>query len=447
MKRNVIMEAMPLVEDNFIAEASPLTPYPMKRIRRNIIGKYVSVAAGLCAILFMGSGLLATVSLITPEIHLLPQYSADEIAGIANGGLNDGTPTNAYETVYAPMGCDPTIVPIQKSMLSKVYSENVIGLPLHEKSITDFTDGILTRLSQSLGVGVPDYPVEKKQSLLYGGAIRVNWGRDRTSIAGHTWDAEQTEQIQTFDLLPTEGAPIILNGLKLEVDFSMTDEEILDALSPIRDELFSIFGTELRDYRVIRNYNSYDQGGASRLTVYFYNETDHPLNPYLEMPRSDYIAIHARRNSHTDDPSSASCSVSYCQFRIPAPLRYTVKKLMPTVSLDRAEELLAKGYVFGGHSCELCMKEQKKIDFESYDYVGMTYHYSTRLTASVTVKEAVPFYAFYKKLEDTENGLTRFAVTYVPAVEVWGYEDYFENQTVNHRSPVYDNTVSDEPEE
>jgi hypothetical protein len=135
--------------------------------------------------------------------------------------------------------------------------------------------------------------------------------------------------------------------------------------------------------------------------------------------------------------------VTYCQYRIPAKLRYTVSQVLPTVSLSRAEELLAKGYVFGNHVCELCMANQDKIDFESYDYVGLTYHTSGYLLSD-TVKEAVPFYAFYKKLEDTENGLTRYAVTYVPAVHVVGYESYFKNQKDIHREMI---TTSETPSE
>jgi hypothetical protein len=98
------------------------------------------------------------------------------------------------------------------------------------------------------------------------------------------------------------------------------------------------------------------------------------------------------------------------------------------ISLKKAEELLCKGYVFGGHSCPICMSEQSPVDFEEYDYVNLEY-----VRGYNEYSELIPFYAFYKYIGDDSGGNKVFAKTYVPAIEVSGYEEYFESQAKYHK--------------
>ena len=46
----------------------------------------------------------------------------------------------------------------------------------------------------------------------------------------------------------------------------------------------------------------------------------------------------------------------------------------------------------------------------------------------------VPFYAFYKKIGTAENGNICYAKTYVAAIEVSGYKEYFESQKNYHKN-------------
>ena len=98
-----------------------------------------------------------------------------------------------------------------------------------------------------------------------------------------------------------------------------------------------------------------------------------------------------------------------------------------TISLEEAEVMLEKGYVFGGHYCPLCMQEQETVDFSDYDHVGI--EYVQKATYEGYTNEYYPFYAFYKEIEDG-----RFARTYVPAFRVSGLEEYFESQESKHNS-------------
>ena len=113
-------------------------------------------------------------------------------------------------------------------------------------------------------------------------------------------------------------------------------------------------------------------------------------------------------------------NATYYQYRSTVDERYTMISLR-RIPLKEAEALLYKGYVFGGHMCPQCQAEQEKISFRNYDYVGFDYY------------RGYPFYAFYKQIESDEDGLT-YALTYVPAFEVSGYEEYFKSQEAEHKS-------------
>ena len=97
----------------------------------------------------------------------------------------------------------------------------------------------------------------------------------------------------------------------------------------------------------------------------------------------------------------------------------------PMLTLEEAEELLEKGYVFSGHICSLCEAIQDEVDFSHYDAVTLSYE----LRSDGYV---VPFYVFYKYLKTDKNGMQCYAKTMVPAVQVEGLDEYFEAQKDYH---------------
>ena len=110
---------------------------------------------------------------------------------------------------------------------------------------------------------------------------------------------------------------------------------------------------------------------------------------------------------------------------------YTVYGKAKMLTLEEAEGLLEKGYVFGGHSCPLCMAMQPEVDFSDYTYVDIEY------VSDRNRKICIPFYAFYKYVGKNEYGVDTYAKTYVPAVQVRGCEKYFESQKDNHNNNRY----------
>ena len=96
--------------------------------------------------------------------------------------------------------------------------------------------------------------------------------------------------------------------------------------------------------------------------------------------------------------------------------------------------MLYNGYVFGGHSCKLCMEAQEEISFEDYDAVGLSYVCGEGEDALV-----IPFYTFYQKIGKCKNGNFTYAKTYVSAVKVSGLEEHFDMQTKEHKSQFTEN--------
>ena len=174
------------------------------------------------------------------------------------------------------------------------------------------------------------------------------------------------------------------------------------------------------------------------MSVYFYNKDTHPLNSQKGMLVSDNISISFDNFANyagdiVSDTILSVADIRYEQNRIDASQAFKLVANAKKISVSDAEVLLYNGYVFGGHSCPLCMAMQDKVSFDGYDFVGVEYmfgyDYNTNLQTT-----GIPFYAFYKQIGTSKNGNIVYAKTYVPAIEVSGYKEYFENQTEDHRN-------------
>ena len=156
-------------------------------------------------------------------------------------------------------------------------------------------------------------------------------------------------------------------------------------------------------------------------------------------PVSDYLCINFDNHENyagdiVSDSVLTVADVWYHQTRNDVTDEYSVIVEARRISLKEAEALLYNGYVFGGHSCPLCMAAQDKVSFDGYDFVDMEYVFGgDTKTGKPTM--ALPFYAFYKKIGTSENGNSIYAKTYVAAIEVGGYEEYFNSQKDEHKKP------------
>ena len=218
-----------------------------------------------------------------------------------------------------------------------------------------------------------------------------------------------------------------INGNIVSLSESDTDEQIKDILRPAIDYICGTLGKKYDSIKISRRY-SYDQ--LHEITIYLYNleETTFPSNfpNYASRLNSVKLIFHADLSGNWDGEADKVYLLNIDFYEMvgdPSELCY-VKSKARMLSLEEAEELLEKGYVFGGHSCPLCMAEQPEVDFSEYTCVNLEYVSGGGII--------VPFYAFYKYIGETEHGIGTYAKTYVPAVEVSGLENYFNLQTNKH---------------
>lgn len=409
-----------LIEDEFIVEASPRNAKPMVAIRRRIIKKVALIAACACLC-------VAAIPLFflfgkdePPQIPVYDdaQYSALDIGNLFLGTY-DSVATNAYHEIHVPSEelLVTTIGQIPDEEYLTTYEKVTERHVLDEKVFSNFIDTILPKACAAVSEENPNKRHEAYSMALWKGEaydFRVEQDAEATEFVLYSNDFKNT---------------IVLGNTSLQIDISMTDDEIKETLKAIEKDLFDIFGADFNDIHIVRGY--YDYGyeyGISSINVFFYNANDHKLNNYFYNV-SDYIYISFDDHGEQGGGEKLFCHhICYEKKRKPAIENYVPTKEVKMISLEDAEALLRRGYVFGGHVCSLCMAMQDPIDFENYDYVGFEY-----IQGGINSNKVLPFYAFYKYIGDTQNGNKTYAKTYVPAIKVSGYEEYFESQAQYHK--------------
>ena len=301
-----------------------------------------------------------------------------------------------------------------------------------------FIDAFLPKLAESLDAPIPQYSIKENNYSTGNNTLSAS-----VDIGSYYLSASQNPQKNSLGLSKLEGnRQIVIDGETIQIDQRLSDEEILDSIHSIKNKLFKIFGVSFSNAKVVRNFGSYTKHGVERVYIYFYDESAHDLNSLQPRPITDYIYISFDNLSNysgdiVSDSILTVSSVYYFKNRSDiGDAQYDVVANAKRISISEAEALLYNGYVFGGHSCPLCMRAQDKIDFEGYDFVDIEYvfEYSNK---NETPSIGIPFYAFYKNIGISENGNTVYAKTYVPAIEVSGYKEYFESQKDNHKSNWY----------
>ena len=359
---------------------------------------------------------------VSPHLTLTAQEAG---AAFRQVKMMGDAATRAYQKVYAP---DVSYLGIRGTEAKYLpgYGYEAPDTAPDSAELQDFANGTLPRLAGAAGLSVPS--AVTREGL--GG-----WPEMDFDVPGCPLIAFQKGDANYLSLSHAEG-PLALNGVPVTVDQSLSDGQIISALEPLRRELSAIFGVSLPDIRVSRHYDSWSEHGAAWLDVYFYDASAHPLNAYLDVPVSDYVQLSFDNAENyagdvVSDDILEKVVILYSHRRMAAETEYTEKDYGPLMGLEKAEEYLRKGWVFGGHSCPLCMAEQEAVTFDTYDAWGLTY-ITTWNEAGGTPTGALPFYVFYKALGQAENGSTAYAQTYVPAVEVSGMAEYFEAQAQYH---------------
>lgn len=420
--------------EKYVEEKDKLT---VKKKRKAVLVRMISAAACFALIL---SAIIVVPMLTRDDIpDEIPvwddaKYSAEDIAELFDRKY-EAVATSAYVKRYVP---DPKYLYIDEMPSEEylnVYQFNLQKCPLNKREFKDFIDSFLPDIADSLDVNLPKYEIKKDEI-----EKDVNYFSVDIESGSYGIHMSQNEIRHRFSLrtFSKSDRKIILDGETVQIDQRMSDEKIINSLKSIKNKLFDVFGVSFSDANVIRNFNEYSEYGATNIRVYFYNENAHPLNATRMQPVSDYICISFDNfaNYEGDTVSDSILTVADIEFikmRVDINKEYEVIGKAKKISLEDAEKLLYNGYVFGGHSCPLCMEAQEKISFDNYDFVDIEYVFGRDYSTNYPT-EGVPFYAFYKKIGTAKNGNICYAKTYVAAIEVSGYKEYFESQKDSHRS-------------
>ena len=392
----------------------------------------------------------ACLALIVGAVGVLPrlqnkipvwdqaQYSAEEVAALFSGLKGDAVATNAYTTVSVPDAKYLYIDPITDDEYLPVYQYHATEKKINEAEFEAFINGFLPKLAESVDVEPPRYEIKEEEDLAYRGKTYLDYGGD---FGDYRMWIRQRESDFSFSIYKSwsKGDPcIVLDGETVQIDQRLSDEEILSSLQSIKNKLFAIFNVSFPDAKIVRRYGEYSEHGAETVSVYFYQKTEPELDPTQKgwMP-SDYIEIQFDNISNfsgdtVGDGILTDATIYYKKNRTDSSKEYEPIANAKRISLEDAEALLYHGYVFGGHVCSLCMKRQDKISFQDYDFVDLEYVFGyDPQTGRPTV--GMPFYAFYKEIKTAQNGNTVYAKTYVAAIEVSGYDKYFEKEKKNHQ--------------
>lgn len=339
------------------------------------------------------------------------QYSAKDISSIFP--LIDSTVN--YDKVYAS---DPRYLYINEITSDEyvyLYQKN----PGKEADIDEFeafVESYLPKISDAMNAEPPLYKIEM-------GSYPYSYFEVDKDVGNARIDISQRGDALSFFVFD-------FFNEKVTVDASLSDEEILSALRPVEKELFDIFNVSFSDAKVIKRQDT-DKYAFRGIDVYFYNESDHALNNIREIPCSDYIRITLYRDRDSENGNIFRCeNISYKKNRIDVYKVYTPIAKVKRLSLEDAEAMLYKDYVFGFTTCTKCMALQDKVSFEGYDFVGIEYFFGDMKGKTL----GIPFYAFYKKIGTVSNGNTVYAKTYVPAIEISGCDEYFESIMAHHKN-------------
>lgn len=367
------------------------------------------------------------------------KYSAEQISELF--GATDSIETNAYTKVYVPKSEYLGVLEIPEKDTLDVYRYVGNKGSFDRAEFKAEADALLAKMSDALDVDIPEYTIKFRSNV---------FGRNFFDSYVETENLEirleqrLNEYRFSFSMpYKNEDKPIVLNGSVIQIDQRQSDEMIIKSLENVKKELFDIFGATFTDVKVVRKYFLASPYGAYRVIVYFYNEDAHPLNSMSETPVTDYIELNfdnhpTNEEDIVSDSILRECAVDYIKKRVSADELYECVSNERIISLEEAESLLYKGYVFGGHVCDLCMAAQDKVSFEGYDFVGMEYQFDSGYGALYGKALGVPFYTFYKKIGTVDNVNDIYAKTYVAAIELSGYKEYFESQKKNHPYAVFD---------
>ena len=357
---------------------------------------------------------------------------ADEVGNALRN--TDSFGTNQYTKVYAPSPEYLGLIPLPNAEYLPIYSINQ-STP-SESELDSFVQNYLDAATSFFGIGANEYELEKGEFLdsdtYYAAKVE---DRDTGSYKAIYFNTRENSLYLSY--YNSHESRLTLNGSMVSILKTDTDEQIREKLQDTIDYVCASFGMEYTEIKICRHYSSDNRVMSFVIYLYSPEEANFPSNFSSHPMSQDYISLAFctpwDNGSNYYNWEGNKEEAFLCRFLLNRATTawseyYHIDAKSKMLTLEEAEQLLEKGYVFGGHSCPLCMAKQPEVDFTDYTCVGFEY------VADSKGRILVPFYTFYKYIGENYNGETTFAKTYVPAVQVEGLEEYFQMQTAQHPS-------------
>ncbi len=420
MTNKNLYTAMNGIDPELIRQAAPTGK------AKRIWPRWVAAAACLCLIVSICAAFWKSPAETpyTDQAYL----SAEAVGNLFQPNREDSPgSTSAYTKVYRPESKPLELSPLPAEEYVPIYKISNQIKALSQTELYALSDRVLPKLSDAMGIDMKAY--ERNETGRENENLTLTY-RTENLVTMFEQTSGRSDYGITFSAnhvwINPHHEPLEFNGQRVQIDLQQSEEEILASLEWVRDFLFDAFGRTFEYTKITFSYSSSCEYAEGHIYVYYYDETpDGRMGDYIRLYFDNYA------NSSAETVSTGivdNCDISYYSYRVPLEKYYPVEANCRLLSLEEAEELLEKGYVFGGHACPLCMAAQDKVSFEGYDYVGFEYvadYWSD-------TPRSIPFYAFYKKIDTHESGNIIYAKTYVCAVEVSGMEEYFINQSSSH---------------
>ena len=366
------------------------------------------------------------------------QLSASDLAELFSIQSLDGSGTKRYSKVTID---DPTDFALTDEKYLPIYEYDPTGIPIDQEEYEEFSSSRKMRLLQAMGKLEHPFrttePSVDEDSII--GITYMKYLDQENEYRGHIGTVQRLYSNEIGYRQDQYYEQVYLDGELVAIHQGQSDYEIIASLQSIKEKLFTVFDDTFTDVKIVRFYRN-NKEIAESIYVYFYNESDHPFNATSSRPRSDYIGLYFNNLDRTSGSQSllsddllTQVDIDYVKLRVPATELYGVGGKAKTLPLEKAEEYLAQGYVFGGyHACPICYAEESEsqplVDFTDYDYVDL--EYIEDITKINSEKHyTIPFYAFYKYIGENDDGEPLYAKTYVPAIEVEGIAEYFSHQS------------------
>lgn len=453
---NLFQNAFDAIDDELIAEAKSPAIYIAAKRKKIIIS---SVAACVAAVLVTIPSIKIISSLGSNKIKYITVYNnapgdQQNSNGLQSGSLGPDLPSNdqppgvtntpdsnndisikvsdlyflsinakplngsttTYEKVYSPNVEYLYINPIPEDKYVTVYEYYPVDKKKHptEQELRAIADKYLPKFSEAIGIPTPEYIIRTYAEDNIN--VDVSTGEKNTFF----YISDSMLAFGKSSIYKETDVPLTLYGETVAIDQTKSYEEIIASLSGVKDKLGKLFETTFVNPKITRRYSSYHTNGADWIYVSFKSNDN---SGTIQITFDNFA-------NHIDDIESSTvlynAEIRYFPASKDENSRTKSTMKMQLIPLQKAEEYLSKGYVLSMGGCPLCQASQNPVDFTEYDYVGISYYTGNN--------KNIPYYEFFKNIGTSENGNMIFAKTYVPAVEVDGYEEYFINKHNNHNT-------------